>query len=252
MALMQNQILIYTDGACSGNPGPGGYGSIIIANSKSVVELGEHFAQTTNNRMELQAVLSALKYCNEQFDEISKLQIFTDSVYVIRGSTQWLFGWKKRGWKTAAGEPVTNQDLWQVMDQLLYQISQKFSVKIKWSFIRGHKGILGNERCDEIGVAFSKRNSVQLYTGSASAYHFDVLIIPDEEALPEMKGIQTPAEKDAAKKNTWYLSLINNQVAKYTTWKDCEAAVKGRPGVKFKKVTSATEETELLKAWGKS
>lgn len=249
---MQNQILIYTDGACSGNPGPGGYGSIVIANSATVVELGEHFVQTTNNRMELQAVLSALKYCCDHFDEISQLQIFTDSVYVIRGSTQWLFGWKKRGWKTAAGDDVTNQDLWQIMDKLLYQISQKFSVKIKWSFIRGHKGIAGNERCDEIGVAFSKRNPVHLFNGTASTYHFDVSVLPNEESLPELKGIQSAADKEASKKNTWYLSLINNQVAKYTTWKDCEAAVKGRPGVKFKKVTSTIEEQELLKAWGKS
>ncbi len=241
-------ILIYTDGACSGNPGPGGYGSIIIVDSKSVTELGQHFSQTTNNRMEMQAVISALQFCLDRFDSVVTLRIFTDSVYVIRGSTQWLFGWKKRGWQTAQGLEVTNQDLWQTMDQLLQQISKKFSLKIKWSFIRGHKGIAGNERCDEIGVAFSKRNSIELYTGPASTYHFDVSVVPAEEPLPEMKGAATSSEK----KETWYLSLINNQVAKYNIWKDCEAAVKGRPGVKFKKVTSLAEEQKLLKAWGKA
>lgn len=248
-------ILIYTDGACSGNPGPGGYGSI-ITDFISVTELGQNFPQTTNNRMEMQAVLSALQFCLAHYESVTALQIFTDSVYVIRGSTQWLFGWKKRGWKTADNKDVTNQDLWQTMDQLLFQIQEKYKIKIKWSFIRGHKGIDGNERCDEIGVAFSKRTSIELFSGSIENYHFDIAVLPEEEALPEMKSqtsqMKSAGSKSAEKKETWYLSLINNQVAKYTTWKDCEAAVKGRPGVKFKKVTSLTEESELLKAWGKS
>jgi ribonuclease HI len=241
-------ILIYTDGACSGNPGPGGFGSI-ITDFKSVTELGEFYSQTTNNRMEMQAVLSALQLCLDRYSSVSSIQIFTDSVYVIRGATQWLFGWKKRGWKTADGKDVTNQDLWQVMDRLLYQISKTYNVKIKWSFIRGHKGIPGNERCDEIGVCFSKRQSIELYTGSVANYLFDISQLPQEETLPEMKSATSSSSE---KKETWYLSLINNQVTKYTTWKECEAAVKGRPGVKFKKVTSTSEEAELLKAWGKS
>lgn len=244
-----DKILIYTDGACSGNPGPGGYGSI-ITDFKTVTELGEFYPQTTNNRMEMQAVISALQFCLDRYQSLASIQIYTDSVYVIRGSTQWLFGWKKRGWKTADGGDVTNQDLWQVMDRLLFQISKTFSVKIKWSFIRGHKGIHGNERCDEIGVALSKRQSIELYSGSVTNYLFDISQLPTEEALPEMKSAGSSSTSE--KKQTWYLSLINNQVAKYTTWKDCEAAVKGRPGVKFKKVTSTAEEAELLKAWGKS
>ncbi len=241
-------ILIYTDGACSGNPGPGGYGSI-VTDFKSVTELGQHYPQTTNNRMEMQAVLSALQFVVVNFNQVSNLQIFTDSVYVIRGSTQWLFGWKKRGWKTADNKDVTNQDLWQIMDGLLYQISVKYNLKIKWSFIRGHKGIAGNERCDEIGVAFSKKNQIELFSGDAKSYFFDVTELPVEESLPEMKSAGSAASTE--KKETWYLSLINNQVAKYTTWKDCEAAVKGRPAVKFKKVSSAAEEQDLLKSWGK-
>lgn len=241
-------ILIYTDGACSGNPGPGGYGSI-ITDFKTVSELGEFYPQTTNNRMEMQAVISALQFCLERYQSVASVQIFTDSVYVIRGSTQWLFGWKKRGWKTADGKDVTNQDLWQVMDRLLFQISKAYPIKIKWSFIRGHKGIHGNERCDEIGVALSKRQSIELYSGSVANYLFDITQLPTEEALPDMKSI---GNSSTEKKETWYLSLINNQVTKYTTWKECEAAVKGRPGVKFKKVSSSSEETELLKAWGKS
>jgi ribonuclease HI len=242
-------ILIYTDGACSGNPGPGGYGSI-ITDFTSVTELGQYYPQTTNNRMEMQAVLSALNFVLQTYKSVGQIQIFTDSVYVIRGSTQWLFGWKKRGWKTADNKEVTNQDLWQSMDQLLYQITTKYSLKIKWSFIRGHKGIAGNERCDEIGVAFSKRQDIQLFSGDAKSYYFDVIDIPIEEALPDMKSHSKTDSTE--KKQTWYLSLINNQVAKYTTWKDCEAAVKGRPGVKFKKVTSSAEEDALLKSWGKS
>ena len=121
---------LYTDGACSGNPGPGGYGSIIICDDQQVFEIGAHYSQATNNRMELQAVISGLDYIinhagsNKEFST----QVYTDSVYVIRGITQWIFGWKKNGWKNSSGEPVTNQDLWIQLDTVV----QKIPTKISW------------------------------------------------------------------------------------------------------------------------
>lgn len=246
-------FLIYTDGACSGNPGPGGFGAI-ISDFHKVIELGQAFPSTTNNRMELTAVIHALRSL-QNFPTKSvassllydkKIILYTDSVYVIRGSTQWLFGWKKRGWVNAEGQPVTNRDLWEELDTELYQVKSKLQAQIEWRFIRGHKGIAGNERCDEIGVAFSKGTRISLFSGPAENYHFDIQQLPQAEALPEMKAKATAGEA----KKTWYLALVNGKAQRFETWKECEAVVKGRSGVKFKKVTSEQEESELLKNWG--
>ena len=237
---------LYTDGACSGNPGPGGYGSIIICDDQQVFEIGAHYSQATNNRMELQAVISGLDYIinhagsNKEFST----QVYTDSVYVIRGITQWIFSWKKNGWKNSSGEPVTNQDLWIQLDTVV----QKIPTKISWDYVRGHNDDPGNERCDQIAVAFSKNNFIQLFQGSSENYIFDVTAAAKSEPLPEARDWKkSPADK----KNSWYLSLINGVITKYSTWSECEAQVKGRPAVKFKKVSSDQEEQDLLKSWGK-
>ena len=132
-------VEIYTDGACRGNPGPGGWGALL--------SLGEHMKElsgaeplTTNNRMELTAVIRAL----EALKRPSRLRIFTDSEYVRRGITEWLPGWKARGWKTADRKPVKNQDLWERLDALAS------GHQIEWRWVRGHSGIPGNERVDRL------------------------------------------------------------------------------------------------------
>lgn len=234
-------VQIYTDGACSGNPGPGGYGAIVILDQAQVIELGDFVAHTTNNRMEMTAVIAALTYLENDKIVPHKISIFTDSVYVIRGITQWLFGWKKNQWKNSEGAAVTNQDLWEELDFLV----KKHSKKIQWQYVRGHNGDPGNERCDKIAVAFSKKDSIYLYNGSAQSYLFDTEKSPKTEPLPETN------RQFKEKKSGWYLSLINGVVTKYQTWPECEAQVKGRPGVKFKKVTSTEEENALLESWGK-
>lgn len=239
------KFILYTDGACSGNPGPGGYGAIVIDNLRFVQELGGGEGQTTNNRMELQAVIVGLDFILSNISQDScEVQVYTDSVYVIRGATQWIFGWKKNNWKNSAGEDVSNQEHWRQLAQIL----SKFPCKIKWDYVRGHSQDPGNERCDQIAVAFSKNDHISLYQGLASGYLFDVTKPAKTEPLPEMKDWRKEAGE---KKVSWYLSLINGVVTKYNTWPECEAQVKGRPGVKFKKVSSETEEAELLKSWGK-
>ncbi len=238
------KFTLYTDGACSGNPGPGGYGSIVIADLKYVTELGERFAQTTNNRMELQAVISGLNFILAQKVSDAQVQVYTDSVYVIRGITQWVFGWKRNGWKNSAGDAVTNQDLWEELLSTVHKISSK----IQWDYVRGHNNDPGNERCDEIAVAFSKNDTIDLYSGAAAYYSFDVTVPAKTEVIPENNNWKKTAGE---KKASWYLSLINGVVTKYSTWSECEAQVKGRPGVKFKKVASSMEEAELMKSWGK-
>ncbi len=246
--MLKDQIVIYSDGACSGNPGPGGWGSIVIfANKKHVQELGESSPATTNNRMEILGSLAALNFCAKSKELLTtqKILILTDSVYVIRGITQWIFVWKKRGWKTAANEAVSNQDLWEELELVIKKIKGlNPNVELDWSFVKGHAGIPGNERCDQIAVAFTKHDYIDLYNGPAASYLFDPFEIPELKPLPDIKK-----KSNEPKKPAWYISYINGVFSKHSTWSECEAKVKGRPA-KFKKVTSLAEETEVKKSWG--
>ncbi|MEM1367961.1 MAG: ribonuclease HI [Cyanobacteria bacterium P01_H01_bin.15] len=155
---------IYTDGACLGNPGPGGWGVVFYFNDGSVTELGGYVPETTNNRMEMQAAISALEYLQElKITSIqTKLPLHTDSQYVQKGITQWIKGWKRKGWRTAAGKPVLNQDLWQELDALN-------RAQIEWRYVRGHAGNLGNERCDEIANGYARRRPPTLKSAPSNS-----------------------------------------------------------------------------------
>jgi len=137
--VIRNKIELFTDGACKGNPGLGGWGVLII-NSKILNELKGIQQQTTNNRMELIAVIKGLKSIQESAD----IEITTDSMYVNNGINQWINNWKNNGWKTAAKKPVKNKDLWQELDELVQNYS------IKWIWVKGHSGHPGNERADQL------------------------------------------------------------------------------------------------------
>ncbi len=128
-----------SDGACSGNPGPGGWGTVLFQMTRCA-ELSGGQAQTTNNRMELTAVIQALAVLP---DSVS-VKIMTDSQYVQKGMEQWLAGWKKKGWKTASNQPVKNQELWIQLDGLCQR------KKVTWTWVRGHAGHPGNERADTL------------------------------------------------------------------------------------------------------
>ena len=132
-------IIIYTDGACKGNPGPGGWGAVLRSGEhEKHIHGGEKL--TTNNRMEISAVIFALRALKQR----SQVELWTDSQYVQKGVTEWLEGWKKRGWKTASKDPVKNADLWQELDALLPEH------EISWHWVRGHDGHPGNELADAL------------------------------------------------------------------------------------------------------
>jgi len=133
---------IYTDGACRGNPGPGGWG-VFIRHAGSEAELSGAEADTTNNRMELMAAIMALR----ELPAGSRAMVHTDSEYVMKGISEWLPAWKARGWKTAAKKPVKNQDLWQALDEA------NGRHRIEWRWVRGHAGNAGNERVDRLANA---------------------------------------------------------------------------------------------------
>lgn len=139
-----DEIIIYTDGGCSGNPGPGGWGVVVIANGQTrQLSGGEH--ETTNNRMELTAAINALSIVvnTPQFKGIP-VTVNIDSQYVKNGITTWIKGWKAKGWKTADKKPVKNQDLWEQLDSLNSKLT------VNWNWVKGHAGIEYNEICDQL------------------------------------------------------------------------------------------------------
>jgi ribonuclease HI len=154
---------IYTDGACTGNPGPGGWGTVVYFTDGSIHEMGDACPQTTNNRMEMQAAIAALNFL-EKSQQTEPVTLYTDSEYLINCVTKWVKGWKKKGWKKADGQPVLNQDLLEQLDELN-------SRKITWQHVRGHAGNVGNERCDAIARAFAsgKTPSLQQFQQLASS-----------------------------------------------------------------------------------
>ena len=133
------EVTIYTDGACSGNPGPGGWGALLISGSHRKEMMGGE-AHTTNNRMELLAAIEAL----EALKFSCQVNLYTDSSYVQQGIKSWITGWKRKGWKTAAGKPVKNKDLWIRLD------SARSTHHVTWRWVKGHSGDPGNEHADEL------------------------------------------------------------------------------------------------------
>lgn len=136
------KVLIFTDGACSGNPGPGGWGALLRYGTVEK-ELSGGEAETTNNRMEMMAVIQALETLKSACD----IELYTDSQYVLKGATEWLTGWKAKGWKTADKKPVKNIDLWQRYEEASARH------KIHWHWVKGHAGHPENERVDELARA---------------------------------------------------------------------------------------------------
>ena len=146
---MSKKIQLYTDGACSGNPGPGGWGAVMLWNGHEK-ELCEGEFKTTNNRMELMAAIMGLESLKRGVD----VDLFTDSIYVRDGITKWIHNWKKNGWRTAAKKPVKNADLWKRLEMALIPHN------VNWHWVKGHNGHPENERADELA-----RQGMKLYKG---------------------------------------------------------------------------------------
>ena len=220
---------IFTDGAARGNPGPGGWGAIVL-DSNIAVEFGGREDHTTNNRMELMAVIFALENVKEGNDII-----YTDSSYVVSGITRWVLGWVKNKWKTSKKEEVLNKDLWQ---RLLNATEHKI---IDWKLIKGHSGTAGNERCDAIATGFADNNPPALYNGPRSRYGISISI----SAIP-------PAKKPKSKTKAYsYVSEISGVVKVHKTWEECKLRVHGVSGARFKKSVSPADEAEIVKEFSR-
>jgi ribonuclease HI len=233
--------IIFTDGASRGNPGPGGWGAVLILDkikSCDVIELGGRESRTTNNRMELQACIQALKYITSENIK-SLITIYSDSSYVINGITKWVHGWKINNWLTKTKEPVMNQDLWVELYELC-----NLAKNINWKYVGGHVGVIGNERCDIIATSFADNKKIDIYKGTLNDY-----------SMPDIRNIRFSEQKmsEKSQKNSRssakaysYISFVKNQIEIHKTWAECENRVKGASGAKFKKALSLQEEKEIV------
>ena len=237
---MSGEIHIYSDGACSGNPGPGGWAAVIIFPEGRVREIGGAERPTTNNRMEMTAAMAALIAVKDRPEPV---KLHTDSGLLVNGIKGWIHGWKRKGWLTAAGEPVVNRDLWESLDAL----AAERRGRLAWVHVKGHAGHEINERCDVIAVGFSKGQPVELYDGPAVGCGYSLL--GPEAAHLHGSGVKGPARRKPPK-HGFYLSLVNGAVNRDAAWPACQARVNGVPGARFKKVADEAEAAETLKAWG--
>jgi ribonuclease HI len=234
---MKKKITIFTDGAAKGNPGRGGFGAV-ISYDDVVLEIGAFKSHTTNNEMELKAVVEALK---EIADKKGIAVIYTDSKYVVEGAKGWIFGWLKNGWKTKADTDVVNKELWQELLPLLGK------VEIEWHKVPGHVGIIGNERADTIASDLAENKEVVFYDGPLSEYGLNIADTSYDEVDAKKRS---DARKRQSQKAYSYVSMVDGVVQTHTTWKECEGRVKGKKGVRFKKSLDAGNEKEIMRDFG--
>ena len=256
---LKSETIIFIDGSSRGNPGPGGWGAVlIIPNSQflisnrndesQIIEIGGREKYTTNNRMELQAAISALSFLSNVTGQMP-IVIYSDSSYLINGITKWVFGWQKNGWKTKAKELVENRDLWeQLINLTIYR-------KVSWRQISGHVGVAGNERCDVIARTYADltkadaEKKLELYSGPLEKY-------PIKNILSVLYDISYKSKRDDVRsrgklKAYSYISRVDGKIETHKTWAECEARVKGRNGAKFKKSLSKENEAEIIAEWNK-
>lgn len=219
--------IVFTDGSSRGNPGPGGWGAIIL-NDDTVIELGGREESTTNNRMELTAVISSL----ENISKEKEITLYTDSAYVVNGITRWVKGWAKNNWKTSTKEDVLNKDLWE---RLVEVTNHKV---IDWKLIRGHSGTEGNERCDVIATSFADQNPVILYNGSRNRYGVSI-------SIKENSGEKSKTKSKS--KAYSYVSMVEGKIQTHKTWDECKMRVNGVSGAKYKKSISPENEEEIIR-----
>lgn len=243
---MEN-ILIFTDGSSRGNPGPGGWGAVVVVNEK-VVELGGGESHTTNNRMEMMAVISAFEFLMkyELMTLNIKCVVHTDSAYVINGITKWVSGWKARGWLTLQKEQVLNRDLWEKMSYLMEDMPG--DEKIEWKLLKGHVGVPGNERCDEIATAYASKKEVKLYDGSFSGYSIDIKSVSQDA---DKSSARSASKKHSSAKAYSYVSKVGGKIYVDKSWQECEKRVKGVAGVRYKKSLSKADEDLIVAEFSK-
>lgn len=227
---------IFSDGGCIGNPGPGGWGAIVVREG-AYEELGGADPATTNNRMEMTAAIKGLEHTRPG----EMVRVVTDSRYVVDGASKWIWGWKKRGWVKSDGGPVLNRDLWERIDALSAER------KVAWEHVRGHSGHPENERCDEIANSFARGETPLLKTGDGSW----IASCAKPPARPGGAKTGKTASPAGGEKysSPLYLSVVDGDVREHGSWTECEARIKGVKGSRCRKVLSREEHIAALAEW---
>lgn len=233
MSVMSEIVTIFTDGSSRGNPGPGGWGSVIVHEGK-VLELGGRESMTTNNRMELTAAAEGLLHAPKD----SSIEILTDSSYVINGITKWIKGWKRNDWKTKTKDDVLNKDLWMKLDEAIQDR------RVSWKYVGGHIGILGNERCDHIATAFADERTISLYKGPLGSYDLPNIL---DISHNEMKASSKKSDSSRSRAKAYsYVSSVGGVIEIHKTWAECEKRVKGTRGARYKKSLDPMDEQHVI------
>lgn len=225
---------VFTDGSSRGNPGPGGWGTVIVCDGVSVTELGGANKHTTNNAMELTAAVEALR----NIPEDSSVVLNTDSSYVINGITKWVKGWKRGGWLTKTKSEVLNRDLWEE----LHDLNEVRTVK--WTYVGGHVGVVGNERCDHIATNMADGNTIKLYKGPLGGYDLPKILEVSHDAVKA--GAKKSDSSRSKAKAYSYVSMVGGVIETHKTWPECEKRVKGTKGAKYKKSLSSSDEQDVI------
>ncbi len=226
------RFIIVSDGACRRNPGPGGWGLILITPGDEVFEFGAAEDATTNNRMELMGFYRGLQEIYKRmkdFPECKIIQVISDSKYVLENAAKFVDYWRRNDWKTGSGSDVKNRDIWEKIAKGLDEF-KKHQMIIEYELVKGHAGNDGNERADQIAVKFSREEPIDLYIGPLSGYPVSL--------------------KTGLAFKPSYLSYIGGVLKRHETWTECEDEIRGKTNVKFKKVKNRMEEQETLKSWG--
>jgi len=228
---------VFTDGAAKGNPGPGGWGAIVVS-GESVYELGGGEKETTNNRMELLSAIRAL----ESLKTGETALVFSDSSYLVNGITEWIVGWEKNGWKTKAKKDVLNKDLWM----RLRDVSR--GKNVTWRSVPGHSGIRGNERANDIAESFASGKAPTLFRGPKTSYPFRIVLdgvpLNQDDTKSSFEKKQKSTRRAGAAYS--YVSLVNGTVETHKTWEECKSRVEGKRA-RFKKALSKEEEAAIIK-----
>jgi ribonuclease HI len=242
MSLGPVDLFVYTDGACSGNPGPGGWGAVLVRGPDRL-EIGGREAPTTNNRMEMRAAIEGLRRARPG----ERVHVVTDSKYLHDGISQWVHGWKRRGWKKADGSPVLNRQLWEELDGL----ARRPGLRVSWEHVRGHAGHLMNERCDQIATAFARGEEPELHRAGHS---WDSEPASPSAPVPEARAPSQPAEpwtgllpEPAA--YPAYLSYVGGRLEVHSTWAECERRVHQASGARHKRVRTKREYRQAVAEW---
>lgn len=239
---MPTELVVFSDGACSGNPGPGGCAYLIVSlNTETVSWKSGHSRATTNNAMELQALLAAandpiVKNCPE-------ILFLSDSKYVLQGAQSWVLGWKAKGWLKADGTPPENLSLWKAWDIWLLERDDLNLPKPKYQYVPGHAGVPGNEFVDRLAVQAAAENCQhKKWPTMLSETGIKV-----GEITPRIGLNKNPNEKKA---KPYYLVWDGVSLKEFFEWKDCEREVRGKRNLKYKKIRGQNERSATLKSWG--